>query len=74
MWLSFVVLAVNIGLIGYSFWLGHLADAEVPELSFRVDTAVAMAAHDDGFTLPAERECGRIAHAGESLARRYGGA
>ena len=50
MWLSFVVLAVNIGLIGYSFWLGHLADAEVPELSYRVDTAVAMAARDDGFT------------------------
>ncbi len=50
MWLSFVVLAVTIGLIGYSFWLGHLADAEVPELSFRVDNAVEAAAHDDGFT------------------------
>ena len=49
-WLSFVVLAVIIGLIGYSFWLNNRADTAVPELSFRVDTAVAMAAHDDGFT------------------------
>jgi hypothetical protein len=49
-WLSFLVLAVIAGLIGYSFWLSHRADAEIPELSFRVDTAVAMAADDDGFT------------------------
>ncbi len=50
MWLSFLVLAVIAGLIGYSFWLNSRADAEVPELSFRVDTAVEVAAHDDGFT------------------------
>ena len=49
-WLSFLVLAAIAGLIGYSFWLSHRADAEIPELSFRVDTAVAMAADDDGFT------------------------
>ena len=49
-WLSFVVLAAIAGLIGYSFWLNNRADTAVPELSFRVDTAVAMAAHDDGFT------------------------
>jgi len=49
-WLSFVVLAVIVGLIGYEFWLNNRADAEVPELSYRVDTAVAMAARDDGFT------------------------
>jgi hypothetical protein len=48
-WLSFLVLAVIVGLIGYSFWLSHRADAEIPELSYRVDTAVAMAADDDGF-------------------------
>ena len=50
MWLSFLVLAVIAGLIGYSFWLSHRADAEVPELSYRVDTAVAMAADGGGFT------------------------
>ncbi|MSW45287.1 MAG: hypothetical protein F2520_03825 [Actinobacteria bacterium] len=49
-WLSFLVLAAIAGLIGYSFWLNNRADTAVPELSFRVDTAVAMAAHDDGFT------------------------
>jgi len=49
-WISFLVLAVIAGLIGYSFWLSHVADAEIPELSFRVDTAVEVAAHDDGFT------------------------
>ena len=50
MWLSLLVLAVIVGLIGYSFWLSHRADAEVPELSYRVDTAVAMAADGGGFT------------------------
>jgi len=49
-WLSLLVLAVIVGLIGYSFWLSHRADAEVPELSYRVDTAVAMAADGGGFT------------------------
>ena len=49
-WLSFLALAAIAGLIGYSFWLNNRADTEVPELSFRVDTAVEVAAHDDGFT------------------------
>jgi hypothetical protein len=49
-WISFLVLAVIAGLIGYSFWVNNRANAEIPELSFRVDTAVAIAAHEDGFT------------------------
>jgi hypothetical protein len=49
-WLSFLMLAAIAGLIGYSFWLNNRADAEVPELSYRVDTAVAIAADGGGFT------------------------